>query len=122
MSLRSRLRGRGVGQDGQAASSSSGLPCALASLAFNLLALSLVRLYGRLHWGLLFGTPTPALPDDARQELTGILDDLGWNYRGLALLGLLFAVWSLRGHPRWAGVAALVVAAVVGVPLLVLVT
>ncbi|NIR44664.1 MAG: hypothetical protein GWN99_10195 [Gemmatimonadetes bacterium] len=77
-------------------------PAATASLVLTGTTVYLFRIYGDLHWRVIYGPDRyeSALSEGTRAELLDLLARLNY-YRIFSILALAFAIWSFRGRPRW---------------------
>lgn len=87
----------------------SGWPTILASFIFSLSTYAMLCLYGLVHGKIMLDGGMPRKPEI--KEVYPLLTALGRLRIVFAILALIWAVWSLKGRPRWAGVVALAFAA-----------
>jgi hypothetical protein len=80
---------------------------AVASILFSAAAFEMLVLYSIVHWEIMFrGSLDGKGPPDA---VFTVLGHLWWLRAAFAGLAFVWAIWSLRGYPKWAAIAALVV-------------
>ncbi len=79
-----------------------------ASITLSALSWFLFLLYSKMHWRVLFDH-YKEMPEDLRRPALQVLNGLE-IYRIVALIALVFAVWTFRGRPRWLAWVALPIA------------
>lgn len=77
-------------------------PAATASLVLTGTTLFLFKIYGDLHWNVIYGPDRfeSGLNEGTKAALLDLLATVNY-YRVFSLLALAFAIWSFRGRPRW---------------------
>jgi hypothetical protein len=72
----------------------------VASLIFSVATFEMLRLYGIVHWQIMFRWKPETPP--APRAVFAVLGELGWLRLTFAVLALIWALWSFRAAPRWA--------------------
>jgi hypothetical protein len=80
------------------------LSLVLASLIFSAAAVEMGRLYGIVHWRIMFRA-YPSLPQPP-EAVFCLLAHLRHLSTVFALVALIWAIWSIRSCPAWASVMA----------------
>jgi hypothetical protein len=83
----------------------------LTSFLFSAAAMEMSRLYGFVHWKIMFRWDSNApQPPQTVFSLLGHLRNLSTLF---AFFALLWAVWSFRSCPRWASCLALAISIII---------
>ena len=77
----------------------------IASLLFSMATYEMLRLYGVVHWRIMFRPNPGASPPP--EAVFDVLGELFWLRAIFAVLAFVWAVWSFRACPRWASSIAL---------------
>lgn len=91
----------------------SSWPAALASVIFSAATFCMTGLYSNVHWYIMRDHGRLREPE-LLQQVYPLLNMLGWLRVFFALCAILWAVWSLKGRPRWLAILALPVAVSAG--------
>lgn len=86
----------------------SSWPAASASILLSATSIYLHYLYSYVHWRVVFGPERydSQLTEDLKSSLLTVLYRLE-VYRVLGVFAMIWALWALRGRPRWPAWTAL---------------